>query len=202
MRRATSIIASVVALLAGAAAYGQEASTGPDPELLRLQATEARMQALVQLKVRADRAEAQRAKAEWAEDGQRMKEKQEWAEDGQRMKEKQEWAEDGKRMNAKREWAEDGQRMQAKGERVRDGKNLQAQDAKAEWAAQGRAQQNWTRSVEFWADEDNAMLRFANAHPYSPLGLLIRDLEDAVADDDQQRAEQLLEQARKVFERT
>lgn len=94
-------------------------------------------------------------------------------------------ADKARRKQAAAEWAADGQRKKAK----------------AEWAKEGRAQMAWTSKVEFWGQEDTAMLRWANAHRVSPLGLLIRDLEAAVEAGDQAEIERLLPLARKVYAR-
>ena len=90
------------------------------------------------------------------------------------------------------------QRLLDLNKRAERGEALQE---KAEWAAQGRAQRSWTRRVKFWAQKDAAMLRRAEKHPVSPLGLIMRDLEEAVAAGDEERAQKLLDQARKVHGR-
>ena len=159
------LIGIVAALLVGAAMQANGQQTKAE--------THAKLERLMALKQRADRAEAEQAKADWARHGRQLREKADRAEEGERLK--------------------------AKGERAKDAQHMKA---KAEWAAQGRAQQSWTRRVKWWGENDAAMLRWADAHRYSPLGILIADLEEAVAEDDMERAEQILTKARKVWKRT
>lgn len=148
MCRILLTILTLALITMGAGAVGQEASE-PDPALLQKQATEARMQVLMQLKQRANKAEAQQAKQQWAEQGKHMQ-------------------------------------------------------ARAEWAAQGRAQMQWPDIMEWYETnaEQVAPLRFeVAAHPYSPLGLLLRDMDAALAEGDTETADKHLQTATKVHAR-